>query len=113
MGHIPPPSHRVGYAKDQLPPCFVTIGEPYWGRRLGSAAATAAVEYGFKTLGLRKICASVLPSNDASARICLGLGMRREGRLRQHLEKWGEVHDLDLNGLLRDEWRCGQRADAA
>ena len=89
------------------------IGEPFWGRRLGSAAAAAAVQYGFGSLGLRKICASVLPSNDASARICVRLGMRREGRLRQHLERWGEVQDLDVYGLLRDEWLAEGRASTA
>lgn len=89
------------------------IGEPYWGRRLGSSAAAAAVAFGFDTLGLHKICASVLPHNQASARICLGLGMRHEGRLRQHVQKWGQVHDLDVYGILRGEWPDGGRATSA
>ncbi|NIR43396.1 MAG: GNAT family N-acetyltransferase, partial [Gemmatimonadetes bacterium] len=47
--------------------------------------------------------ASHFPRNPASGRVLEKLGMRREGRLRQHVKKWGEYLDLVRFGLLRDE----------
>jgi ribosomal-protein-alanine N-acetyltransferase len=32
-------------------------------------------------------------------------GMQHEARLRQHTKKWGRFEDLDLYGILVDEWR--------
>ncbi len=31
--------------------------------------------------------------------------MRHEGTLRQHIIKWGTIDDLEVYGVMRDEWR--------
>jgi RimJ/RimL family protein N-acetyltransferase len=31
------------------------------------------------------------------------VGMRHEGRLRQHVKKWGEFLDIEAYGILRSE----------
>jgi len=31
-------------------------------------------------------------------------GMRHEGRLRQHVKKWGEFFDVEAYGILRSEY---------
>jgi len=31
------------------------------------------------------------------------VGMRHEGRLRQHVKKWGEFFDVEAYGILRSE----------
>ncbi len=33
------------------------------------------------------------------------LGMLYEGWLRQHIRKWDKFEDVDLYGLLREEWK--------
>jgi len=30
--------------------------------------------------------------------------MRHEGSLRHHLKKWGQYIDVELYGILRDDW---------
>jgi RimJ/RimL family protein N-acetyltransferase len=77
------------------------IGKSYWNRGYATEAAHAVVAHGFKVLGLRRIYAHCNPS---SARILQKLGMRYEGRLRQHIAKWGEFEDMEIYGLLSEEY---------
>jgi RimJ/RimL family protein N-acetyltransferase len=37
------------------------------------------------------------------------IGMLYEGRLRQHIKKDGEFIDLELYGILSDDWRKGNK----
>jgi RimJ/RimL family protein N-acetyltransferase len=50
------------------------IGKPWWGRGYATEAAGAVIGYGF------------------------------EGRLRCHLFKDGQFEDLEVYGILREEW---------
>ncbi len=50
----------------------------YQGQGLATEAAEALVEYGFKTLGLRRITAHCDAGNAASSRLIERLGMRRQ-----------------------------------
>jgi RimJ/RimL family protein N-acetyltransferase len=76
------------------------IGVPYWGRGYATEAAHAAVNYGFETLGLRRIFASCVSENSASARVLQKIGMKYEGCQRSHICKWEKFYDLDLYGML-------------
>ena len=42
--------------------------------------------------------------NPASARLLQRLGFSREGLLRQRWVSKGEAKDVEIYGLLRDEW---------
>ena len=59
-----------------------------WGNGYATEAGRAAIEYGFETLGLRRIVAVVNPANTRSLAVCRRLGMRHEGRTR--------AYDLEL-----------------
>jgi [ribosomal protein S5]-alanine N-acetyltransferase len=76
------------------------IGVPYWGKGYATEAARAAVQYGFETLGLRRIFATCVTENPASARVLKKIGMQHEGCQRSHICKWGKFYDLDLYGML-------------
>jgi ribosomal-protein-alanine N-acetyltransferase len=76
------------------------IGVPYWGHGYATEAARVLVEYGFGPLKLRRIYASCVAKNIASARVLQKIEMRYEGCQRQHICKWGEFHDLDLYGMV-------------
>jgi [ribosomal protein S5]-alanine N-acetyltransferase len=80
------------------------IGVPYWGRGYATEAAAAVIRYGFDTLDLHRIHASVFAGNSASARVLLKVGMRLEGRLRGHVCKWEKFYDLECYGMLRSDW---------
>jgi hypothetical protein len=46
-----------------------------WGQGLGTQAALAGLEYGFKQLGLHEIWAEALDANVASVRVLQRIGM--------------------------------------
>lgn len=84
------------------------IGVPYWGRGYCTEAARAVVRFGFQDWSLHRIYAGHYVRNPASGRVLQKIGMRYEGRLRQHICKWGSYDDLEQYGLLRREWELAQ-----
>ena len=79
------------------------IGKPYWSLGYCTEAAKAAIRYGFDVLELNRIHAHHLTRNPASGRVMQKAGMRHEGRLRQHVKKWGVFEDVEIYGILRAE----------
>jgi [ribosomal protein S5]-alanine N-acetyltransferase len=65
------------------------LGTPFWNKGYCTEAAAEVVRYGFEELRLRRVYGRHLGSNPASGRVMQKLGMRREGLLREHVEKWG------------------------
>ncbi len=51
------------------------IGRRYWGRGLGSEAASAILHYGFDAPGLERLMCLTEPGNGASARVAEKIGM--------------------------------------
>jgi len=83
------------------------IGLPHWGNGYATEAARELVRYGFQVLGLHRIYASHTSRNPASGKVLANVGMKHEGKMREHLVKWGEFHDLEFYGVLRGEWAGG------
>lgn len=81
------------------------IGMPYWGNGYATEASQALIEYGFRELKLERIYASHTTNNPASGNVLRKLGMKYEGCQRKHIVKWGEYLDLELYGLLRQDYR--------
>ena len=96
---INPANHRgeIGY----------WTGREYWGRGYCTEAAAAVVRHAFEVLGLYRVCAHHMTRNPASGRVMQKLGMRHEGTLRGHVLKWGVYEDLEVYGLLREEFERG------
>jgi len=80
------------------------LGVPYWGNGYGTEAAREMLRYGFEQLHLHRIFATHFKQNSASGRILNKLGMQYEGCQRGHFRKWDQFIDLELYGLLRQEW---------
>jgi ribosomal-protein-alanine N-acetyltransferase len=76
------------------------IGTPYWGNGYATESARAVLRYGFEVLNLHRIHASHFANNPASGNVLRKLGMKYEGRQRQHILKWGQYLDLELYGML-------------
>ncbi len=88
------------------------IGVPYWGRGYASEAAQAVVAHGFGRLGLNRIYATVFAGNTASRRVAEKAGMKYEGCMCQHVNKWGRFLDVEVYAVLavncdmsRSNWR--------
>jgi ribosomal-protein-alanine N-acetyltransferase len=79
------------------------IGVPYWGNGYATEAAAAVVKHGFEVIGLHRIFASHFADNTASAGVLKKIGMRREGRQRAHILKWGKFLDLEMYGMLASD----------
>lgn len=86
------------------------IGKPYWNQGYCSEAAAAVVRFALFDLGLQRVFACHFSGNPASGRVMQKVGMRHEGTLRRHTLKWGEVHDLEMYGLLAGEPISGSDA---
>ena len=72
------------------------IGEPFWGQGIASAAVRGLTEYAFAHTGLLRIYATVYEGNTASCRVLEKAGYTKEGVLRSHVEKAGEILDAHL-----------------
>ena len=80
------------------------IAVPFWRRGYCTEAAKRVLEYGFNQMKLNRIFAQTFAGNEASQNVLEKLGMRREGTLRQHVQKWGERVDVTCYGILREEF---------
>ena len=81
------------------------VARHYWGRGYATEAARAVIEYGFSVLGLHRVYAMHFSRNPASGRVMEKCGMVHEAHLREHARKWGVFEDVDVRGVLHDEWR--------
>ena len=84
------------------------VGKPFWNRGCATEAATAVIHYAFTTLRLHRVYARLWKRNAASARVLQKIGMKHEGCQREHVKKWNAFEDVELYGMLRDDfaaWR--------
>ena len=85
----------VGYA----------FGRGHWGRGFAFEAATAMLDFGFDTLGLHRIEATIEPDNQRSLRVAEKLGLRLEGRMKERFRFPDGWRDALLYATTEDEWR--------
>ena len=80
------------------------LGRAHWGRGLMREALGGLLDHAFTTMGLRRIEAEVDVRNASSSRLLARLGFTREGVLRQRWFTKGEARDVEMHGLLQNEW---------
>lgn len=76
-----------------------------WGDGYAIEASASLIEYGFQQLRLHRISAVVDAPNEASITLCERLGFTHEGTNREQKFVDGEYVDVELYGLLADEWK--------
>ena len=81
-----------------------SIARPLWNQGLVTEGCRAVVDWGFRERGLERIWTTVDVENLGSARVLEKLGMRREGVLRKSTLTHGQLRDMAVYGLLREEW---------
>lgn len=86
---------KLGYA----------IRADQWNRGYATDATRTIANFGFTELGLHRITAAIGPDNHASIAVAKRLGMRYEGRLRDHVHTNGSWRDSLLYSVLAHEWR--------
>ena len=75
----------------------------HWGHGYATEAARAMVALGFGEFGLHRIWSWCVADNVGSARVLEKLGMRLEGRLRQHEYYKDRYWDTLMYGVLAEE----------
>ena len=66
-------------------------------------AVRALIPFIFRTLGLHRIEAACLPSNEASRNLLAKVGFRQEGLARRYLQINGEWQDHMLFAFLSED----------
>jgi len=80
----------------------------YWRQGYATEAARALLDFGFETLGVHRIWSQCISENHASAHVLEKLGLRREGRLREHEFFKERYWDTLIYAILVDGWRSNQ-----
>lgn len=79
------------------------IGEPYWGKGIATAALKKCTEFAFANYSLTRIYAQVFEGNDASEKVLLKAGYKKEATLRKSVFKEGKFLDQHIYAILNDE----------
>ena len=78
--------------------------DPKGPKGQGKILGHAALDYGFKIIGLHKVCGQVIEKNLGSIRFHERFGFIAEGILRSHHLSDNGYQDVHLFGLLASEW---------
>lgn len=81
------------------------IGRDFWGNGFATEAVNRMIEFGFNHLNLNKVWASAISRNKASTIVLKKAGLQKEGRLKQNRLLQNKYEDVDLYGLLKNEYR--------
>ncbi len=91
--------------RNQAPELGWSLRRDHWGQGYMTEAASALVDFSFRSLDAERVWARAFLRNPGSWRVMEKLGMTREGLLRQHrVDRAGERVDEVVYGLLRSEW---------
>lgn len=91
------PDHRHAELAYELAP-------HYWRQGVMRRAVEAVLSWGFSELGLNRVHAFVMTSNQASIRLLERCGFSREGTLRRYRIARGEPKDFHLYALLAEDF---------
>lgn len=78
------------------------IGEPYWGKGMGTDAVRQACDYVFSNTDIIRIFAEPFSYNTASCRVLEKAGFAFEGLLRSNAVKNGRVIDMKMYSLIKE-----------
>jgi RimJ/RimL family protein N-acetyltransferase len=99
---------RVSYfglnTRNQSVEIGYTIGTEYQDRGYGREAVHLLLAHLFETVKVNKVMAQTAAFNEPSVALLRGLGFTQDGRLRQHHELDGVLHDDLLFSILRVEF---------
>lgn len=83
----------------------IFIGEKQlWGQRIGQRALGLVLDYAFFDLNLNRVSLRVYAPNTHAIRCYEAVGFQHEGRMRQAMNRKGELVDILLMSVLRAEW---------
>jgi ribosomal-protein-alanine N-acetyltransferase len=97
-------------ARDRRAMVGTWLGRRFWGTGVNREAKALIFRLAFATLGLERLGAYSNPANERATRGLLGVGFTHEGVLRRWHRHGDASYDVNVFGLLRDEWQAGPLA---
>ena len=95
------PRHAGAHGRARL---GYRLGTAYWNQGYCTEAVRAMLDYGFTRLSFHRIYAPHFHNNPASGRVLRKVGMTYEGRMREHYIRFGRFVDVEIYGILREEF---------
>lgn len=80
------------------------MAQAHWGKGYVTEALEAALDYAFAVLDLNRIEADIDPRNDASEKVLIRMGFKKEGFMPERWIVKGVVSDTTFYGLLKRDW---------
>lgn len=80
--------------RDHLGEIGYWVGKEYWGKGIATSALQQMTDFGFSSLQLKKLYASVLAPNVASMRVLAKCAYELEGVLKSEVQKNGRYFDM-------------------
>ncbi|MBN2853012.1 MAG: GNAT family N-acetyltransferase [Clostridia bacterium] len=80
----------------------------FQGKGYGKQAMIQTIDYAFNKLNLRKLQLAVIGYNDKAISLYEGLGFVKEGAFRKLVLFDNKEYDLNLYGILKQEWKQGK-----
>jgi len=102
-GHI----SYASFVRGPLQQCFLgyAVDEAHEGRGLLTRLLPLTNAYVFRHLGIHRISANYMPTNERSARLLRRLGFAVEGYARDYLLLDGHWRDHVLTALINRDWK--------
>lgn len=102
----------VGYSgfwqidwRDRRAEHALVVSKEFQGRKYGQEIIMTCARYAFEEMGLHRLEATVLETNQPSLKVYRSCGFKDEGALRDHALRGGQWVDRTLLSLLEDEYR--------
>lgn len=76
----------------------------FWGKGCGTEACALMLKHGFEALRLHRIYCYTSEANIAMQKICVSLGMQKEGVQKEAFFKHGRFYDVIEYAILEREW---------
>ena len=83
------------------------FGRRFWGTGANRESKAMVMHLAFAVLGLHRVGSYSNPANERSTKALLGVGFRHEGVLRGYHRHDGRHLDVNVFGMLREEWEAG------
>ena len=82
------------------------IGEPYWGKGIMTSAVKQTCQYIFEHTDIIRIFAEPFYNNTTSCHVLEKAGFQLEGLLRKNAVKNGQVLDMKMYALVKEDAGC-------
>lgn len=84
------------------------LGEPFWNKGIITRVLKVFTGFAFNNFELNRIYANVFEGNDASEKVLIKAGYKKEATLRKAVFKEGKFIDQYIYAILKEEFQRGK-----